>query len=509
MLADNGTGSSVRTPRGGVLLQQGDDNPERILFDVDIGVLPGATAPQAAVGDTFASVTGVVSYDFGNYRILVTEQPVAVDGGLRQEVTSLRGDADTLSFAEWNVENLDPSDPKFDAIARVIGTNLGSPDVIALQEVQDSNGAVNNGVTDATVTAAKLIAAIQAATGIAYAYADIAPADGTSGGEPGGNIRPGFLYQPGRVQLTSLSAITDSDLSDGNAFASSRLPLVGTFRFNGEDVTLINVHYTSKGGSGSSFGANQPPANGGEAARVAQAVETRKVVDARLAADPNAKIAVLGDHNEFAYNAPQQVFTSDGALTNLDVLLPLNERYTYTFDGNSQALDHTLVSQAMLDVAEFDIVHVNSEFADAVRISDHDPSVTTLSIPRLGLPSPAIIPGPSDPAATRTFGAVAGQTVTGGMGADIMLGAPGTAALSGGAGADLFSFINGSGGGVITVSDFTPGSDRVGLFGFAAGSADAAYAGRVVAGGSTTLLLTDSTQVVLAGVTNLARAALV
>ena len=52
--------------------------------------------------------------------------------------------------------------------------------------------------------------------------------------------------------------------------------------------------------------------------------------------------------------------------------LPENERYSYVFDGNSQVLDHILVSKALKKV-DYDVVHINSEFAQ--RSSDHDPQI--------------------------------------------------------------------------------------------------------------------------------------
>ena len=47
------------------------------------------------------------------------------------------------------------------------------------------------------------------------------------------------------------------------------------------------------------------------------------------------------------------------------------------FEGNSQVLDHILVSEPRLDALKprYDVVHVNAEFADAIQASDHDPSV--------------------------------------------------------------------------------------------------------------------------------------
>ncbi len=55
--------------------------------------------------------------------------------------------------------------------------------------------------------------------------------------------------------------------------------------------------------------------------------------------------------------------------------LPQDERYSYVFEGNSQVLDHIIVSGNLLENVplEFDPVHANAEFWD--QISDHDPSV--------------------------------------------------------------------------------------------------------------------------------------
>jgi hypothetical protein len=59
-------------------------------------------------------------------------------------------------------------------------------------------------------------------------------------------------------------------------------------------------------------------------------------------------------------------------------LLSPGERYTYVFDGNSQVLDHILVSSSFSSRPfQYDIVHVNSEFAD--QASDHEPEVVYLS----------------------------------------------------------------------------------------------------------------------------------
>ena len=64
--------------------------------------------------------------------------------------------------------------------------------------------------------------------------------------------------------------------------------------------------------------------------------------------------------------------------------MPLSERYTYVFDGNSQVLDQILVSESLRQAAEYDSVHVNAEFHD--QDSDHDPQVARLRV--TGKPAP-------------------------------------------------------------------------------------------------------------------------
>jgi uncharacterized protein len=65
-------------------------------------------------------------------------------------------------------------------------------------------------------------------------------------------------------------------------------------------------------------------------------------------------------------------------LTDLPRTLPLAERYTYVFEGNSQVLDHILLSPAWAGrVRGYDVVHVNAEYAD--QASDHDPQVVRLT----------------------------------------------------------------------------------------------------------------------------------
>ena len=85
---------------------------------------------------------------------------------------------------------------------------------------------------------------------------------------------------------------------------------------------------------------------------------------------------MLGDINDFEFSETVDILEG-GVLTTLVETLPAQERYSYVFEGNSQVLDQILVSNRgglRLD-PEYDVVHVNSEFADSIQASDHEPAL--------------------------------------------------------------------------------------------------------------------------------------
>jgi hypothetical protein len=88
----------------------------------------------------------------------------------------------------------------------------------------------------------------------------------------------------------------------------------------------------------------------------------------------------MGDFNAFQFEPSLTQLESGGALTNLDKLLSAEERYSYTFEGNSQQIDHQLVSPSLYGGAEFDIVHLNSGQPTTSRPTDHDPIVSRLYV---------------------------------------------------------------------------------------------------------------------------------
>lgn len=425
--AANGLNTNSLTARGSIGISGGassfgntntvggDFNPERIQIDDDSGILPGFTSPLVSVGAKLSDVTGVMSYGFGNYEILPTAAySVTTPSPLAPEVTSVVGSARRLTIGNYNVENLDPSDgaPKFNALAQQIVNNLKAPDILALQEVQDNNGAINDAVTSASTTLQMLVDAINAASGgtVHYAFQDNPfIGDDLNGGEPGGNIRVAFLYRVDRgVDLIESSLRTidangapttavGANGAAGHPFNISRPPLVADFTFNGQTVTVVNNHFSSKTGSGALMGT-QPPLNSAEPARAAQAQAVNTYVDSLLAANPQAKVVVSGDLNEFEFEEPMQVLSGratyvDGpdadtlpeytvggteVLHSMSDTLPINQRFDYVFDGSAQSLDQMYVSTGARAGAQYDIVHMNAEFAN--QASDHDALVASFDM---------------------------------------------------------------------------------------------------------------------------------
>jgi predicted extracellular nuclease len=385
--------------RGGTIYSGYDQqNSGRVMVE---SLIPFAQRPfpQLNVGDVLAGPTvGPLGYsEFGGYEILATQLGTGVDNGLPRETTRRQRDYE-LAIATYNVENLDPGDPasKFERLAQGVVDNLESPDIVALEEIQDNNGPINDGTVAADKTLDMFTTAIVAAGGPQYSWREIDPINLADGGEPGGNIRVAFLFNPARVSFvdrpggdatTAVQVLQGSNkkprlsISPGridptsSAWQDSRKPLVGEFVFNDKTVFVVANHFNSKGGDQPLFGRYQPPARSSEVQRVQQAGEVRAFVDSIRAADSNANVVVLGDLNDFEFSPALTTLTDGGLLTDLVTTLPADERYSYVFEGNSQTLDHVLVRGRMKSV-DYDIVHINAEFHD--QASDHDPQVVRI-----------------------------------------------------------------------------------------------------------------------------------
>jgi endonuclease/exonuclease/phosphatase family metal-dependent hydrolase len=397
VVGNDGVNASVRTARGGLVIRPTDFNPERLL--VDDQIVPGL--PALNVGDHYVgSLNGVLGYSFGNFKLELTSMPAVVHDGVSPESTTPAGSGQ-VGIGTFNVENLDPTDPpeKFARLAGILVNNLKSPDIVSVEEVQDNTGPADDGVVDADVTLGMLVSAIQSAGGPAYDYRQINPVNDADGGEPGGNIRQAFLFRtdrglsfvdrPGGGPTTATTVASGPDGAElsaspgridptNSAFTTSRKPLAGEFLFHGHHLFVIANHFNSKGGDAPLMGRTQPPTGSSEVQRHGQAQVVHDFVQSILSVDPSANVVVDGDLNDFEFSDAVSTLKT-GVLHDLIETLPQNERYSYVFEGNSQTLDHVLLSNALFGRPfVYDVVHVNSEFAD--QASDHDPSVARITL---------------------------------------------------------------------------------------------------------------------------------
>lgn len=181
-----------------------------------------------------------------------------------------------------------------------------------LQEVQDDNGPTNDGVVSANLTLSTLVAAISAAGGPNYTFADIDPTSNQDGGAPGGNIRTAYLYKSSLIRLSKGTPGGSLDANEvlpgptlkfnpgridptNPAWTASRKPLVAQWEMIGDygrgehTFFTVNVHFGSKGGSSSIQGDARPPVNGGVDDRQAQAELTANFVKVRSHHPNNTK----------------------------------------------------------------------------------------------------------------------------------------------------------------------------------------------------------------------------
>jgi uncharacterized protein len=391
-----GNAGSPRDPRGGILYSSyADPNTERLTIADALAPIPAANTGDKLPG----AIDGVLDYNFGNYMLEPLKTPTLVSGGITPETTRAQRPYE-LAVATYNVENLAPSDPpaKFDRLAAGIVTGLAAPDIVSVEEIQDNTGATDDGTVAADTTWQRLIDAITRAGGPKYSYRSINPTNDADGGQPGGNIRVGFLFRTDRgvsfVDRAPGDATTATDVtrvglraglthSPGRiaptdpAFADSRKPLAGEFRFRGHPLIVVANHFNSKGGDQPLMGRYQPPARPSETQRHAQATIVNTFVQKISKIDPLASVVVLGDLNDFEFSQTADILTKGGFLTDLPRTLPANQRYSYVYEGNSEVLDHILISKPVQLLGyDYDVVHLNAEFAD--QTSDHDPQVVRL-----------------------------------------------------------------------------------------------------------------------------------
>ncbi|MBD7944143.1 chitobiase/beta-hexosaminidase C-terminal domain-containing protein [Psychrobacillus sp. Sa2BUA9] len=382
---------------GGINISANDYNPERITVLIDNDNY------DAKSGDYFTEdIIGILGFGFGNFKLWAEEESLPPITRIEKPVTvtDIVPTEEKLTVASYNVENFSANaentpDEKVVKIARSFVENMKAPDIITLVEVQDNDGPTASDNSDASASYERLIAAIIAEGGPAYEWTDIAPEYNRDGGQPGGNIRVGYLYNPDRVTLSEGTKGGSTDpvawSEEGNLTLNpgrildlpqedTRKPLAAQFDFQGEKVVVIGAHLNSKGGDQPLFGKNQPPVLGSEAERIELATMINNFIKAGQAKDPDLNVIVAGDMNDFEFT-PALAALKGGILTNMVEKVPVSERFSYYYQGNNQVLDHILVTNNLAEKTAVDMIHINANYMDIHgRASDHDPVLIQIDL---------------------------------------------------------------------------------------------------------------------------------
>ena len=388
-----------------------DNNPERIQIDSDRIV--GTSALNVRVGQTVSGLVGVLDISNGVNQVSpdTTSVPVVSGSGISEGFAPAARPSE-VTVATYNMERFfdTVNDAGVSDVALTAGAlanrlnkaslgvriNLGAPDIIGFQEVENLN------VLQLLADKINLDAAG------AYSYTAFT----FEGNDPGG-IDVAFLVKNtvNTISVTQLGLTTTftNPCTAAQDILNDRPPVLfrGTATKAGRTLDLVVIvnHLRSLNGINEDAGGGCTGGQRVRAKRAAQAEFLANLIQSEITSNPNVKLISVGDMNAFDVNdgyvdiigtvtgnptPATQVADASADLVNPNLLNLLNvipdstQRFSYVFDGSHQTLDHLLYTQGLKDqVTNGGYVRINSEFAEidrndsnsARRLSDHDPGV--------------------------------------------------------------------------------------------------------------------------------------
>jgi uncharacterized protein len=339
----------------------------------------GDTSGTRRIGDTVTGLQGILSYGFNAYRI----QPVGTPNFVATNTRSATAPAinGTLKVASFNVLNYfttfgSSSDRGASSAAeferqkaKIVEAIVGlDADVLGLIEIQ------NNGDT----AVSDLVAAVNARLG-ANTYASIGT--GTIGGDA---IKVDIIYKPARViKLGNPQLPTGDDLLPFSATppGTNRPPLAQRFAAvsnNGSFWFIVN-HFKSKGSCPTAAG--DPNLDNGQGCwndlRSKQATALNSFVDKLRTSSGEQDVLMMGDFNNYLLEDPSVIMQGAGHESLLK-RMPVANRYTYVFGGETGALDHAYASSSMSSsnqVTDINVWHINSDEPIAIDYNFETPDI--------------------------------------------------------------------------------------------------------------------------------------
>ncbi len=376
---------------GGLVVGEADGN----TWFPGFRVIDYSLAQSLDVGTILTSdVVGALHYRVDAYQLSVNHRFSVAHRHAQVSVSPWQRQAAAIRVMTLNCFNLDPKienaelvvnprtdidddygDGRFTSLAKAIVVNAKAPEIVALQEIQDSDGAELTDVTEAHDTYQLLLQAITQLSDVPYKWVDHEPELNADGGQPGGNIRNGFLYRTDLVRLVPHSVRRLG--VDSPAFIDSRKPVVAEFELldGGQTMSVFNVHFASKRHQESVFSPHNP----GSDPKLVTRIEQAEIVLAEMErlAKQDAHYYVTGDFNDGEHSQTLTTLCAKGA-QNLVFQLSPEDRYDYNHRGKLQVLMHGIVSSSLLEVGlpEYAILHGNELLGvtpgeDTDKASDH------------------------------------------------------------------------------------------------------------------------------------------
>lgn len=406
-----------------------DGNPE--VFELDVSGAGALPLNTPIFGGELFEATGVIAYQFGNYALRPVEL-VRVEAELPRPVPEA-GDGE-LRVGSFNTLNLCQSNcnvgsSQLDRLSDYVGNVLRLPDVLALQEVANPNGA--------QVMATRL----NTDFGTDYSVAHLGSTPHGTGGQ-----RLAYLVRDSRVEVLEAFELREhvmiTDCSGTPPCVLHDRPpqlLVGSFSAgDGELFAVLNNHTRSLIGIGDNNANGQRVRSkrfqqAQEIATIAQNFQLGLPLDPDDSSDPvlpdtsALPLILVGDYNAFGfsdgyvdvvgliaglYDDADNEYRLDGPnivdppLSILVHGLPAEEQYSYTFRedlgdligeqprnvGSIQVLDHALVNEVAQPWCSGLVygrgnadapTRLRNIGTDAIASSDHDGFVVRLHPDRL------------------------------------------------------------------------------------------------------------------------------
>ncbi len=376
-----------------------DGNPENLR--VDSFRLDSANGGiPVTTGATVSNLTGVLTYENRYYTLLTDNtQPATISGNITATAAPAPSQGEIV-VAAWNMENYTGQATKLAKASNAIRNFLRFPDVLATIEMNQPTALA----ALATQVNTDAIAAGQPNPGYTT-YIVTPPAAGSQ--NIGFLVKNGVTVVSATQVLASRTFVDPTDLSVDPTFDRPPLVLEATATRGTKTVafTIIGNHLLSLLDIDSD---PDPAARRRRAKRKDQAEAMAGFLQQRLTANPGENIILVGDFNAFEFNdgyvdlingirgvpaVPGQSVVSvndnlsAATLENMLGLLPAPQRYSYSFQGSAQTLDHILFTPSLSNrIGRVAYPRLAADFpaqyaADASRVermTDHDPAMIYL-----------------------------------------------------------------------------------------------------------------------------------